>query len=271
MISSQLSMMNTLLTYSLMLFLFFLFSNKSNGARFGTNKRARNSNCPSTEKCLTARWSSQSLVKLLKNSPYSSAEMSSELRVHRGLVLLSSSWSMYFSLMVFFFFLSADSDSSFSSRSSTLGLSSSSFFSSSLSSSSSCQRIPTPHSRRGPQPWACRRPPSFPLPCLLLVSGFRLLILVEVLNLGLVVVLLLFLFLVFFLIFFFLVIRNLLFPLLLNMKADRVADELGVLLDNVLDPLLFQVLLLVFLDVKDDLGTSGQIILALFDGERTSG
>jgi len=35
------------------LFFFFLFSNKSNGALFGTKRRAVNSSCPSTLKCLT--------------------------------------------------------------------------------------------------------------------------------------------------------------------------------------------------------------------------
>ena len=49
--SSQLSMMKTLLTYSLMLFFFFLFSKRSKGARRGTKSRARNSSWPSTEKC----------------------------------------------------------------------------------------------------------------------------------------------------------------------------------------------------------------------------
>lgn len=60
--SSQSSMMKTLLTYNLMLFFFFLVSNKSNGALFGTNKIDLNSNYPSTENNLTAKWSSQSLV-----------------------------------------------------------------------------------------------------------------------------------------------------------------------------------------------------------------
>jgi len=32
----------------------------SKGARLGQNNRPENSNCPSTEKCLTAKWSSQS-------------------------------------------------------------------------------------------------------------------------------------------------------------------------------------------------------------------
>ncbi len=49
--SSQLSMMKTLLTYSLMLFFFFLFSKRSKGARRGIKSRARNSSWPSTEKC----------------------------------------------------------------------------------------------------------------------------------------------------------------------------------------------------------------------------
>lgn len=49
--SSQLSMMNTLRTYNLMLLRFFLFSNRSNGALRGTKSRALNSSWPSTEKC----------------------------------------------------------------------------------------------------------------------------------------------------------------------------------------------------------------------------
>lgn len=61
--SSQSSIMKTLLTYNLMLFFFFLVSNASNGALFGTNKIALNSNYPSTENYLTAKWSSQSLDK----------------------------------------------------------------------------------------------------------------------------------------------------------------------------------------------------------------
>ena len=46
-----------------MLFLDFLFSKRSKGARLGMKRRARNSSCPSTEKCLTQRCSSQSLVR----------------------------------------------------------------------------------------------------------------------------------------------------------------------------------------------------------------
>ena len=48
--SSQLSMMKTRLTYNLILFFCFLFSNKSKGALLGINKSARNSSCPSTLK-----------------------------------------------------------------------------------------------------------------------------------------------------------------------------------------------------------------------------
>jgi hypothetical protein len=47
--------MNTLLTYNLILFFFFLVSNKSNGALFGTNKIDLNSNYPSTENNFTAK------------------------------------------------------------------------------------------------------------------------------------------------------------------------------------------------------------------------
>jgi len=58
-----LSMMKTRRTYSLMLLRFFLVSKRSKGARLGMKRRAVNSSCPSTEKCLTARWSSQSLLR----------------------------------------------------------------------------------------------------------------------------------------------------------------------------------------------------------------
>eukprot|EP00733_Pompholyxophrys_punicea_P002020 Pompholyxophrys_punicea_v1_NODE_1296_length_806_cov_1.435419.p2 type:complete len:101 gc:universal NODE_1296_length_806_cov_1.435419:549-247(-) len=53
--SSQSSIINTRLTYNLILLRFFFDSNMSKGARLGTNKIARNSNWPSTEKCFTAR------------------------------------------------------------------------------------------------------------------------------------------------------------------------------------------------------------------------
>jgi len=46
-----------------MLFFFFLVSKRSNGALFGQKRIDLNSREPSTENYLTARWSSQSLVK----------------------------------------------------------------------------------------------------------------------------------------------------------------------------------------------------------------
>ena len=57
-------MMKTRRTYSLMLLNFFLLppSNMSKGARRGTKSTDRNSSWPSTEKCFTAAWSSQSFV-----------------------------------------------------------------------------------------------------------------------------------------------------------------------------------------------------------------
>ena len=61
--SSQSSMIKTLLTYNLILFFFFLVSNKSNGALFGMNNKALNSRDPSTENYLRAKCSSQSFVK----------------------------------------------------------------------------------------------------------------------------------------------------------------------------------------------------------------
>jgi hypothetical protein len=63
--SSQSSIMKTLLTYNLMLFFFFLVSNISNGALLGIKRIALNSSYPSTEKCLTDKCSSQSLVRAL--------------------------------------------------------------------------------------------------------------------------------------------------------------------------------------------------------------
>jgi hypothetical protein len=60
--SSQLYMMKTRRTYSLMLLDFLRVSNMTKGARLGTKRTDLNSSCPSTEKCLTDRCSSQSLV-----------------------------------------------------------------------------------------------------------------------------------------------------------------------------------------------------------------
>ena len=72
----------------------------------GMNSNALNSNWSYTEKYLTAKWSSQTLVRLLKNSLYSSWTVSSGFVVQMDLVLFSSSWSVYFSLIfsVFFFY-----------------------------------------------------------------------------------------------------------------------------------------------------------------------
>merc|ERR1712216_656724 len=64
--SSQLSMMKTRRTYSLMWPEFFFFgSNRSKGARLGTKRMEVNSSWPSTLKCFTARCSSQSLESAL--------------------------------------------------------------------------------------------------------------------------------------------------------------------------------------------------------------
>ena len=49
--------MKTLLTYNFILFLFFLLSNKSNGALLGTNNNAVNSNCP-------MKWGKSGVYKL---------------------------------------------------------------------------------------------------------------------------------------------------------------------------------------------------------------
>ena len=103
--SSQSSIMKTLLTYNLMLFFFFLVSNISNGALLGMKRIALNSSYPSTEKCLTDKCSSQSLVRALQKATYSSLVMSSPFLIHNGLVLFYSSNSWVTSL-TFFFFLS---------------------------------------------------------------------------------------------------------------------------------------------------------------------
>merc|ERR1719235_1856254 len=90
--SSQLSMMNTRRTYSLMWpEFFFLGSKRSKGARLGTKRIEVNSSWPSTEKCLTARCSS--LVT------------SSGLRVQIGFCLFMRSHSCVTSLTFFFFLL----------------------------------------------------------------------------------------------------------------------------------------------------------------------
>ena len=57
--TSQTSMMKTRQMYNMMLFRFLLVSNRSNGARCGTNNNARNSSRPSTLECFTDKWSSR--------------------------------------------------------------------------------------------------------------------------------------------------------------------------------------------------------------------
>ena len=114
--SSQSSIIKTLLTYNLMLFFFFLVSNISNGALLGMKSIALNSSYPSTEKCLTDKCSSQSLVRALQKATYSSLVTSSPFLIHNGLVLFYSSNSWVTSL-TFFFFLSFGL--SFSSSTST--------------------------------------------------------------------------------------------------------------------------------------------------------
>mmetsp|Transcript_20449 Transcript_20449/g.35154 ORF Transcript_20449/g.35154 Transcript_20449/m.35154 type:complete len:257 (-) Transcript_20449:210-980(-) len=53
-----------------------------------------------------------------------------------------------------------------------------------------------------------------------------------------------------------LVIGDLFLGCLLNLQHDRVIDELGMLLHQILDPALFEVLLLIFLEVKEDAGSA---------------
>merc|ERR1719347_701363 len=68
-----------------------------------------------------------------------------------------------------------------------------------------------------------------------------------------------------------LIIADLLAPLLLDQKSDGVSDELRVLLDNLLDLLLLEELSLVFLHMKNDLGTSAHWLSSVGpDGERSS-
>lgn len=131
--SSQSSMINTRRTYNLMEFFFFFVSNMSNAARFGTKRIDLNSSWPSTEKCFTDKWSSQSLEIYLYRTPYSSFVTSSGFRNQRGFVLFKTSNSEWTSLTFFFFLSFFSSDSSLISTSSFFSLSSVSL---SLSSSS---------------------------------------------------------------------------------------------------------------------------------------
>ena len=62
MVFSQLSMVNTLCKYSLMLFLFFLLLNKLNRACLGIKSKTLNSSWPSSEKCLPTKYSSLSFL-----------------------------------------------------------------------------------------------------------------------------------------------------------------------------------------------------------------
>lgn len=128
--SSQSSMIKTLLTYNLMLFFFFLVSNKSKGALLGKKRIALNSKPPSTENYFTDKCSSQSLVNDLQKLAYSSLVISSAFLIHKGLFLLTFSYSVETSFI--FFFLGF-----FSSSFSSLISPSSSFFSLFSSSSSS--------------------------------------------------------------------------------------------------------------------------------------
>ena len=135
--SSQSSIIKTLLTYNLMLFFFFLVSNISNGALLGMKSIALNSSYPSTEKCLTDKCSSQSLVRALQKATYSSLVTSSPFLIHNGLVLFYSSNSWVTSLTFFFFLSFGLSISSSTSNPSSSFLGSPSFFSAGSSSSSS--------------------------------------------------------------------------------------------------------------------------------------
>merc|ERR1719247_3681022 len=91
-----------------------------------------------------------------------------------------------------------------------------------------------------------------------------LLILIDLLNLWLVIIAVLILVLI-------LIVGDLLLGGLLDPEGDWVVDELGVLLDELLDALLVEVLLLVVLEVEDDLGTAGQVLVRVWgDGEGTT-
>jgi len=101
--SSQSSMINTLLTYNLMLFFFFLVSKRSNGALWGMKRIDLNSNYPSTENCFTCKCSSQSLEILLKNLTYSSFSTVSGFLIQIGFDLFYSSYSVVTSFIFFSF------------------------------------------------------------------------------------------------------------------------------------------------------------------------
>merc|ERR1711988_1599313 len=103
---------------------------------------------------------------------------------------------------------------------------------------------------------------------LVLVFLVGLVIRSNILNLRLVV---LFLLISFLLLLVSLIIADLLAPLLLDQESDGVSDELRVLLDNLLDLLLLEELSLVFLHMKNDLGTSAHWLSSVSpDGERSS-
>merc|ERR1712227_565052 len=93
-------------------------------------------------------------------------------------------------------------------------------------------------------------------------------LLVLVFLVGLVI---LFLLISFLLLLISLIIADLLAPLLLDQESDGVSDELRVFLDNLLDLLLLEELSLVFLHMKNDLGTSAHWLSSVSpDGERSS-
>merc|ERR1711868_277669 len=96
---------------------------------------------------------------------------------------------------------------------------------------------------------------------LVLVFLVGLVIRSDILNLRLVILFLLIS----------LIIADLLAPLLLDQESDGVSDELRVFLDNLLDLLLLEELSLVFLHMKNDLGTSAHWLSSVSpDGERSS-
>ena len=99
---------------------------------------------------------------------------------------------------------------------------------------------------------------------------FLLGVLIDLLDLGFITLLFLL-----FLLFLGIRVGDLLLGGLLDVELDRETDELGMLLDEILEAALLEVLGLILLQVKDNLGTALDLtvglLLILGDGERTTG
>jgi len=97
---------------------------------------------------------------------------------------------------------------------------------------------------------------------------------INLFDLWLITIFLLFAFLFGFLLLFGIGVSDFLFGALLTVELDRETDELGMLLDEVLKAALLEVLGLILLHVKNDLGTAldfaVSFLVILGDGERTT-